>query len=88
MKFRATELQEFPNAFLEFLIKCKKLSPIIDAEYTFKQVVLPNDYINTGRWSLSSEDNQCWLKERKWFSPSLGQGGINQLEFHRNNPCR
>lgn len=32
----------------------QKVSPIIDAEYIFKQVVLTNDYINAGRVGVSA----------------------------------
>lgn len=36
-----------------------KLSPITDAEYIFKQVVLTNDYLNTGRAGVSALKDQC-----------------------------
>lgn len=32
----------------------QKVSPIIDVEYIFKQVVLTNDYNNTGRVGISA----------------------------------
>lgn len=49
------------------LNKVQKVAPVIDAEYIFKQVVPPNDYINTGSWSISSEDNS---KKATHFLPT------------------
>lgn len=47
-----------------------KPSPITDAEYIFKQVVLTNNYLNTGRVGISALSTSVDSKKATGFLPA------------------